>query len=156
MTAKTDENRGRVMSHSTKPISHADFTCSCCGEVKVEPRLLEALEAMQTLAGRPIIIRDGYRCILRHLGMDGTTGSEHTQGKAADVGCPGLSLQQLYELAEQVPEFAHGGIGVYDDGFVHVDLRKHPARWARVRGQYVGIHHLVEPPARPFPTTKSA
>jgi hypothetical protein len=47
----------------------------------------------------------------------------------------------------QVPAFFNGGIGVYDGGFLHVDVRVHEARWARVRGQYVGIQHLVTTPA---------
>ena len=72
--------------------------------------------------------------------------AKHTQGMAADVEIPGLSLQEMYELALQVPEFAHGGVGVYDGGFVHVDVRLHASRWARVRGQYVGIQHLVKDP----------
>jgi hypothetical protein len=65
---------------------------------------------------------------------------------AADVKIPGLSLQQMYELALEVPEFAEGGIGVYDGGFLHLDVRPHSARWARVRGQYVGVQHLVRQP----------
>jgi hypothetical protein len=52
----------------------------------------------------------------------------------------------MYELALQVPTFAKGGIGVYDGGFLHLDIRPHAARWARVRGQYVGIQHLVKQP----------
>ena len=39
-----------------------------------------------------------------------------------------------------------GGIGVYDGGFLHVDVRITCSRWARVRGQYVGIAHLVQEP----------
>jgi len=37
-------------------------------------------------------------------------------------------------------------VGVYDGGFLHVDVRQHLARWARVRGQYVGIQHLIPQP----------
>jgi len=67
-------------------------------------------------------------------------------GMAADVDIPGLSLQEMYELAMQVPDLMEGGIGVYDSGFLHVDVRLACCRWARVRGQYVGIHHLVREP----------
>jgi hypothetical protein len=44
----------------------------------------------------------------------------------------------MYELASQVPLFAEGGIGAYDTDFLHLDVRGHRARWARVRGTYVG------------------
>ena len=72
--------------------------------------------------------------------------SEHTRGMAADVSIPGLSLQQMYELALQIPTFFSGGIGAYDSSFLHLDVRMHSARWARVRGQYVGIQSLVNTP----------
>jgi hypothetical protein len=68
------------------------------------------------------------------------------RGTAADIEIPGLSLQKMYEYALEVPEFAEGGIGVYDSNFLPVDVRQRAARWARVRGQYVGIQHLVKEP----------
>jgi hypothetical protein len=75
---------------------------------------------------------------------------------AADIAIPDLTLQQMYELALQVPSFLGGGIGAYDGGFLHVDVRRHTARWARVRGQYVGIQHLVKPPLTLLAKTQSA
>jgi hypothetical protein len=57
-----------------------------------------------------------------------------------------LSLQRMYELALAVPQFAQGGIGVYDGGFLHVDVREHRARWARISGTYVGVTELVHEP----------
>ena len=53
----------------------------------------------------------------------------------------------MFDLALQVPTFLNGGVGVYDGNFLHLDIRPHQARWARVRGQYVGIQHLVTTPA---------
>lgn len=52
----------------------------------------------------------------------------------------------MYELALEVPQFAAGGIGVYDGNFLHVDVRKRTARWARVGGHYVGVAALVREP----------
>ena len=96
---------------------------------------------------KEIIVHDGYRCAGHNQQVGGVTDSEHTCGMAADIAIPGLSLQQMYELALQVPPFLNGGIGVYDGGFLHVDIRPHQARWARVGGQYVGLHSLVTQPA---------
>jgi zinc D-Ala-D-Ala carboxypeptidase len=126
--------------------SKAELACHCCGELKVEPRLIDALEKLRSLAGKAVVVHDGYRCPAHNQEVGGVSNSEHTQGVAADVEVPGLSLQQMYELALQVPEFAQGGIGAYDGGFLHVDVRQHVARWARVRGQYVGIQHLIQGP----------
>jgi uncharacterized protein YcbK (DUF882 family) len=126
--------------------SKAELACHHCGKLRVENRLLDALEELRGLAGKPVVVHDAYRCQDHNQEVGGVTDSEHTRGTAADVDIPGLSLQEMYELALQVPDFVEGGIGVYDSGFLHVDVRLHCSRWARVRGKYVGIHHLVRQP----------
>jgi uncharacterized protein YcbK (DUF882 family) len=126
--------------------SKAEFACRCCGELRIDKRLIDALEGLRSLAGQAILIHDGYRCPTHNQEVGGVTDSEHTRGLAADVAIPGLSVQQMYDLALQIPTLAAGGIGVYDGGFLHVDVRSYPARWARVRGQYVGVQHLVKQP----------
>lgn len=126
--------------------SKREFACRCCGDLQVKMRLIDALEKLRALAGKSIVIHDGYRCRAHNQEVGGVTDSEHTRGLAADVEIPGLSLQEMYELAVQVPEFARGGVGVYDGGFLHVDVRLRPSRWARVKGQYVGIQALIKDP----------
>ncbi len=126
--------------------SKSEFACRCCGELQIKMRLIDALEKLRALAGKTIVIHDGYRCAPHNQHVGGVTNSEHTLGMAADVEIPGLSLQEMYELALQVPEFGHGGVGVYDGGFLHVDVRLHASRWARVKGQYVGIQTLIKDP----------
>lgn len=126
--------------------SKHEFACRCCGELQVKMRLIDALEKLRALAGKAIVIHDGYRCRAHNQEVGGVTDSEHTRGLAADVEIPGLSLEEMYDLALQVPEFARGGVGVYDGGFLHVDVRLHAARWARVQGQYVGIQTLIKDP----------
>jgi zinc D-Ala-D-Ala carboxypeptidase len=127
--------------------SEAEFACHCCGTLKIEPALIDALELFRSLAERPVIVHDAYRCPVHNAKVGGVNDSEHTRGMAADVSISGLSQQQMFELALQVPAFLSGGIGVYDGDFVHLDVRPHPARWARVRGQYVAIERLVTVPS---------
>ena len=131
------------MGDLSEHFSKAEFACHCCGTLKIETELIQALELFRGLAGKPVIVHDAYRCPAHNQEAGGVTDSEHTQGRAADVSIPGLSLQEMFDLALQVPSFLNGGIGVYDGIFLHLDIRPHPARWARVRGQYVGIQHLV-------------
>jgi peptidase M15-like protein len=126
--------------------SKREFACHCCGALQIKMRLIDALEKLRALSGKAIVIHDGYRCRGHNQEVGGVTDSEHTRGLAADVEIPGLSLEEMYELALQVPEFARGGVGVYDGGFLHVDVRLHPSRWARVKGQYVGIQTLIKDP----------
>jgi hypothetical protein len=126
--------------------SKAELACHCCGTFKVEAALIDALELFRSLAGRPVAVHDGYRCPIHNEKVGGVPDSEHTRGMAADVSIPGLSLQQMFDFAQRVPAFLNGGIGVYDGDFVHLDIRPHPARWARVHGQYVAIERLVTVP----------
>lgn len=123
--------------------SRKEFQCRCCGRLQLDPRLVEALEALRARAGSPIIVHAGYRCPQHNQEVGGAPNSEHIRGRAADIVLPGYSLQAMYDLASQTQQFAEGGIGAYDGNFLHVDVRGHRARWARVRGQYVPIHELV-------------
>lgn len=126
--------------------SRKELACRCCGRLQIDGRLIDALEDLRNRAGVPIAVHAGYRCPKHNLEVGGVPNSEHTLGLAADIHVPGLSLQAMYELACQVPQFAEGGIGAYDSNFLHVDVRGHRARWARVRGKYVGIAELVREP----------
>jgi len=143
--------RGKTLGDLSAHFSKAELACRCCGELVIDQGLIDALEQLRSLAGREILIHDGYRCHAHNQEVGGVTDSEHTRGMAADVGIPGLSLQHMYELALQIPTFAVGGIGVYDGGFLHLDVRPYASRWARVRGQYVGVQHLVRQPPPPLP-----
>lgn len=146
--------RKKALGDLSPHFSKAELACRCCGELIIDQRLIDALEELRSLAGREILIYDGYRCLAHNQEVGGVTDSEHTRGMAADVGIPGLSLQHMYELALQVPTFAEGGIGVYDGGFLHLEVRPYAARWARVRGQYVGIQYLVKQPLPPAALAK--
>ena len=124
-----------------------EFVCHCCGSFQLDPKLLEALEALRNLAAAPVVVLCGYRCREHNRRVGGRPNSQHLLGKAADIRIAGLNLQSMYEFALRVPQFAGGGIGVYDRDFLHVDVREHAARWAQVVGHYLDVHALVHEPA---------
>ena len=132
---------GDLSEHSSK----AEFACHCSGELVIDPALISALERLRALAGKPIKVHAGYRCAVHKQQVGGVTDSEHTRGIPADIDIPGRTLQQIYELALQVPAFFAGGIGVYAADFCLCTCEP-TARWARVRGQYVGIQHPIQEP----------
>lgn len=80
----------------------------------VETGLVAALEKLRALGPEPITIDDAYRCPENNTEAGGVSDSQHLLGKAADIVIHGLTLQQMYDRAVQVPEFLNGGIGVYD------------------------------------------
>ena len=137
---------GDDMGDLSAHFSRQELACRCCGQLKLDSRLLDGLEALRALAGVPVIVHAGYRCERHNAEVGGVPHSEHTRGLAADIHLPGLTLQRMFELALEVRQFAEGGIGVYDGGFLHVDVRDRRARWARVSGKYVGIGELVREP----------
>src|SRR5690242_10311706 len=140
---------GTSMGNLGAHFSREEFVCHCCGEFRLDDHLLAALEALRERVGEAVLVLSGYRCPEHNRRVGGAANSQHVLGKAADVRVPGLTLQQMYELAESVPAFAQGGIGVYDRGFLHVDVREPRARWSQVAGRYADIGKLVEqkPPA---------
>lgn len=120
--------------------SVSELCCHDCQRCSVTGQLLIALEALRALGPEPIIVDDGYRCPEHNKEVGGVSGSQHQLGTAADIRIQGLTLQQMYDRAKSIPDFANGGIGVYDGvPFIHVDVRDGKARWGRVKGEYVGI-----------------
>jgi uncharacterized protein YcbK (DUF882 family) len=114
--------------------SEAEFMCNCgCKTTHIEPRLINALEELRVLVNKPIKILSGYRCIRNNAEAGGGKNSQHLYGKAADIVIEGMTVPQMYEAALQVHDFFEGGIGIYDGGFIHVDVRLGKARWGRIK-----------------------
>jgi uncharacterized protein YcbK (DUF882 family) len=131
------------MGDLSQHFSTKELACPHCGELQLDPKLVPALEALRSLAGAPIDVHDAYRCAVHNKEVGGVPNSEHMTGKAADVVIEGKSLQEMYNLAVQVPDFLNGGIGVYDGQFIHVDVRDGKARWSRIAGHYGALDALV-------------
>jgi uncharacterized protein YcbK (DUF882 family) len=73
--------------------SKAEFASHCCGKLIPDAKLIDALERLRSLAGKPIKAHAGYRCAAHNQQVGGVTDSEHTRGKAADIDIPGLTLR---------------------------------------------------------------
>jgi uncharacterized protein YcbK (DUF882 family) len=126
--------------------SERELGCPCgCGQNGVTEQLVTALDDLRELAGEPIHINDAFRCKHHNEEVGGVPNSEHPNGQAADIRIQGKTPIEMYELAQQIPAFNEGGIGLYDHGnFIHVDVREKRARWARVNGKYCGIDVLLK------------
>ena len=121
-----------MAAHNTKNFKVAEFSCKCghfnCPHYAIQQELVDALQALRDIAGYPIHVNSGYRCPSHNKEVGGERNSKHLLGIAADIRCDELSPKELKAIAEMVPEFRNGGIGVYDWG-IHVDVRGHRARW---------------------------
>jgi len=105
-------------------------------------------------------ITSGSRCEARNRALEKT----HKAGKAskhmpdpelgnytlaADCVFRGVSLLKIVELAQRLPEFRDGGIGLYVDdrpdkiSRIHLDVRRWKARWGYVDGKKTSFLETV-------------
>lgn len=117
------------MGDLTAHFSSHEFACHCgCKAVNVQVDLLRALEDVRALVDAPITVVSGFRCAKHNAAVGGAKKSYHMQGVAADIKTKDMAA--LYLAILKVP--AIKGIGIYlrPGGWIHVDTRRDPARWA--------------------------
>lgn len=94
-------------------------------EVKVDPELVEKLQKLRDTVGKPIIINSAYRTPEYNKQIGGVGGSQHIEGKAADIRINGYTPKQVRDLAKKI---GFRGIGIYPT-FTHVDVRANASEW---------------------------
>lgn len=132
------------MGDLSENFSLKEFNVAGAANPIVSPILVNALQSLRNMAGLPIRVLSGYRTIEHNKSVGGVDGSYHTKGMAADITIGDLDIFEMYLLADQVHEFTNGGIGLYPDfRNIHVDVRGHWSRWAKVGGVFVPIDRAV-------------
>lgn len=103
---------GRLSEHFTA----AELACPHCGVCVARDRLVQLLERIRMIDGRPLHIVSGYRCPVHNAAIAGATDSMHMYGAAADLP-PGrvTAAQAIRAMAV--------GVGTKGDWAVHVDVR---------------------------------
>ena len=113
----------------SKNFSRKEFECKCgCGLCNPSPRLVQALQKLRDLIGRPITITSAHRCPKHNAKVGGVPNSQHVQGIAVDIQVKGMTPKEIAKCAETIKDFYAGGIGIYKT-FVHLDVRTKQARW---------------------------
>ena len=105
-----------------------EFACkgnSCCNEVKIDEKLIDYLQKIRNHFGKSLTINSAYRCQAHNTKVGGSTNSNHTKGKAADIVVKDIKPIEVAIYAESI---GIKGIGLYDS-FVHIDTRKDKFFW---------------------------
>lgn len=110
----------------------SEFQCQCkencpgkIPNLRLNDRLLEALNRIREKFGRPIIITSGFRCRKHNNNIGGAVASQHLLGTAADIRPLSGKKEYIDELFKLCEEEA-GVVGLGDgrrQGFIHVDVR---------------------------------
>lgn len=120
------------MGDLSKDFSRKEFKCKDgCGFDTVDAELINEIlqKSLRDYYKRKVTVtpNGGCRCNVHNIACDGSNGSQHTKGKAADIKVEGVAPQAVYKhLCDTYPN--QYGFGLYDT-FVHVDSRKYKARW---------------------------
>ena len=106
----------------TTNLAIEEFQCKCgkCSATVHDEALSFGLQKIRTHFGSPMIISSGYRCPTHNTNVGGSSKSYHVKGMAADIVMPGVNVSEICAYAESIGFY---GIGMYDDGYVHLDTR---------------------------------
>ncbi|WP_319760373.1 D-Ala-D-Ala carboxypeptidase family metallohydrolase [Maridesulfovibrio sp.] len=105
----------QFFSLSTDPM----LACPCCADCKLDPYLLEKLDAARSLAGVPFKINSGYRCAAHNESVGGKSNSSHLGGYAVDIAVEGSP--QRAEILRGLVMAGFERIGIAKT-FIHVDI----------------------------------
>lgn len=103
-----------------KYFKESEYACKCgCGRADLSCDMLERLDAIRELLGRPVIINSGYRCPEHNKKIGGTPESSHMLGYAVDIKA--ASSREKYEIISAAMKLEINRIGVYSN-FIHIDI----------------------------------
>ena len=120
-----------LMGDLSKNFSRLEIMCPCsCGANRISPLLIEKLQKVRNIIGKPIIITSGVQCEFYNASLKNSSmNSSHIPdsyglGQAVDISC--TTSKYRYELVQVAQKFFNriGISGGSYGGFVHLDVDK--------------------------------
>lgn len=103
-----------------KYFSSKEFRCKCgCGGLDISQKLIDRLNTVREILGKPIVISSGYRCLKHNRAEGSNDTSSHIKGLAVDIKAVDSSYR--YELLKVLFFVGFVRIGI-DKDFIHIDI----------------------------------
>ena len=87
--------------------------------LKMNNVLIEKLQEMRDIFGKPIRIKSGYRSVIHNKKVGGKTNSEHLQGNAVDIRIKNSNERYVLLGLALIVGFSRIGVG---RDFLHLDI----------------------------------
>ena len=85
----------------TANFRRSEFCCRCgCGFCDIDMEVVQALQDLRDLLGKPIHVLSGCRCPAHNVAVGGAGGSQHLLGKASDITIRDMSPGEVYNYVE--------------------------------------------------------
>ena len=115
------------MGDLTANFNRSEFECSCgCGFDDIDDHVVEWCQAVRDFFDRPVTVTSGCRCQSHNDHVNGSQGSQHLRGTAADIQVEDVDPDKVADFCAEV--LLVDGLGRYNT-FTHIDCRGHKARW---------------------------
>jgi len=116
----------------SKDFEQWEFACGCgCGYDDIDLKLVDKLQCLRDLVGKPIVVTSGCRCSLYNKHIGGVIDSPHLEGLAADIQVEGMTPVTLSILANRIQYIR---IGIYEK-HLHIDVKPaNPSKYWLVKG----------------------
>lgn len=91
--------------------------------------LLIELQKVRDALGKPIIITSGYRAAEYNQEIGGATKSQHITASAVDCYARDMDIKTFHKFVRdgiKAKKWNFKGLGFYDRGWIHVDIRNSP------------------------------
>ena len=90
----------------TKNFNSNEFDCKCkratCKQTLIDMDHVANMQKFRERVGKPISQTCAYRCPEHNKEVGGVSNSQHPQGFASDIVVPGLTPNQVADLAEPI------------------------------------------------------
>jgi len=124
------------MAKLSTNFNKSEFSCGCgCGYDDISPKLVDKLQNLRDLVGKPIVVTSGCRCHDYNKHIGGVSNSPHLLGLAADIQVSGMTPVTLAILADRIQYIR---IGIYDK-HLHIDIKPpNPSKyWLVKNNKYI-------------------